>query len=64
MNSMLSNLKNTHLAWIRYRDLWTELIHLHRSTGFTDDQRIIVSIKTLLTKERTEELKYDPVSPD
>lgn len=63
MEDKLSDLKNAQLAWIKYRDLWAELLLEYRPSGFENDADITTSIKTILTNERTAELTYDPVGP-
>ena len=63
IEEQLSNLKYAQLAWIRYRDLWVELLLLHRPKQVDSDEQIATSIKTILTMERTTELTYDPIGP-
>ncbi|MBK8807841.1 MAG: DUF1311 domain-containing protein [Bacteroidales bacterium] len=50
------NLKNAQFAWIKYRDNW--VILLKEIIGKENTE---ISVKTLLTLERIEELKYDSV---
>lgn len=49
-------------AWIQYRDAWAAL--LERTEPWKADKDIGVSIKTILTQERIEELTSDPINPD
>jgi len=49
------NLKTAQLAWIKYRDNWVKL--LKEINGVKENTEI--SVKTLLTIERTEELNND-----
>lgn len=50
------NLKKAQLAWIKYRDNWVKLLKDINGKKNTE-----ISVKTLLTIERTEELNYVPV---
>lgn len=49
-------------AWIKYRDKWVELLKIVKPEGMNDEETIEISVKTLLTKERIEEIKFDPMS--
>lgn len=48
------NLKTAQLAWIKYRDNWVKLLKEINKKRNTE-----ISVKTILTLERTEELNYD-----
>lgn len=50
-------LMNSQRAWIKYRDAWAALLKLYKPIGLNDEQVIEKSVKTLLTIDRTEELK-------
>ena len=62
--SQLQSLKTAQRAWIQYRDHWEQLLLLHRPKNLNSDTEISLAIKTLLTQERTQELTFDPVSPE
>ena len=52
-----NNLKFAQRAWIKYRDDWATLL----SKLYPNKKNIVISIKTYLTRERNQELKYDPI---
>ena len=59
--SLRDNLKISQRAWIKYRDAWEQLLLLYRPHNLSSDEEISHSIKTYLTLQRIEELKYDPL---